>query len=1231
MFIPALFRPVSMMIPDYKLIATVILYSEGFENSKLLAQKMVQLYKLCSEQLSQQDHYDFGMRAVKSVLVMAGALKRASPNQNEDITLICALRDSNLPKFLSDDAVLFKGILSDLFPGVELPVIDYGALQIAIESCMVARNLQTVPAHVTKCIQLYETMRVRWGVMQVGPAGSGKTSVLHTLADALTKLFQDGVAGPDYRQVRTQTLNPKSVTMDELYGAVNFATMEWKDGLLGLAVRSAVNVTEEEHQWIVCDGPVDAVWIENLNTLLDDNKMLCLANSERIKLTPWVHMVFEVQDLAQASPATVSRCGMVYIDSMELKWDALIKSWMNTINDDEFDPELKTYLNILFEKYFEELLTFAKKKCAYMIHQVEVSKIDMLCTILKSLILQIPNVNLMEESDVKSYICKIWIWASLWSIGSNFMEASRVLLERHMRKLVENQVSSDLPADSLWEFRINPETKLWEKWEKIIPPFVFNPNMPFFEMLVPTSDTVRFGYVTEILFKAGHPVMFTGETGVGKSVIAKQILSKLAEDDVIPVFINFSAQTSSSRTQEMIEARLEKRKKTLLGAPIGKKLIYFVDDVNMPKLETYGAQPPIELLRQFLDFKGMFDRDKMYWKEIADVILGAACGPASGGRNPLSPRFVRHFSLLSFPSPNTGTLVGIFGGIIVGFFSDFTKSIWNLAEPVVLAAVTMYERISQELLPTPTKSHYVFNLRDLSKCIQGVLQADTATYTTQIQVLKLFHHEAMRVFHDRLINDDDKDYFKNLMKEISMKYFESAVVSEGESLMFGDFMIFGQSRENRVYEEITNIDKLKAVLFDYLQDYNGVTGKEMNLILFQDAVEHILRLSRLLRSERGNGLLVGLSGMGKQSIARLASHINGYQCMQIELTRGYDQSSFREDLRKYYTNAGVNNNPTVFLMNDTQIVKEEFLEDINNILNSGEVPNLFEADEYEKIILNTRNACVEENQKDMTRDGIYEYFISRVRANLHVVLCMSPIGDAFRRRCRMFPSLVNCCTIDWFVKWPPEALYTVAIGSLASIAKNDEQCESLSTVCVIMHESVEAAAEQYYEDLKRHYYTTPSSYLELLKQYHVLYKERVTAIIAKRDRIANGLGKILETNEVVAVMGEELKILLPIMEQKNIEMKDTVAKLEKDSAAADAIKKIVAQDEADAHIKATETQELADDATRDLETVMPQLRTAQEALKSLNKNDINEIKVFQKPPKLVQFVMEAVCILLNAK
>ncbi|XP_052869496.1 dynein axonemal heavy chain 6 [Anopheles cruzii] len=1227
----ALFRPISMMVPDYALIAEVILYSEGFEGSKMLAKKMVQMYKLCSEQLSQQDHYDFGMRAVKSVLVMAGALKRASPDQPEEVTLISALRDSNLPKFLANDALLFNGILSDLFPTVELPEPERGELQTAIEQCMIERNLQPVPELVLKTLQLYETMVVRWGVMLVGPTGSGKTTVLQMLASAFEKLYAEQVPGRLFRPVRTQTLNPKAVSMDELYGFVNLATMEWRDGLLGLAIRSAVGETDEIHQWVVCDGPVDAVWIENLNTVLDDNKMLCLANSERIKLTAWVHMVFEVQDLAQASPATVSRCGMVYLDPLHLGWTSIVRSWLNTVQHLNLDGDLKQHLLTLYERHYAKVTTFVQRNCKWSIAQVNISKLMLMTKLLYLLLQGTAGLHLMERGEAKHYVFKMFTWSLLWSFGGNLLDDSKVRFEQHYRSLLDEEELGLLPKDTLWDFRINTKTRTWESWNAIHPKFVYNPGVPYFELLVPTLDTTKYGFVGEMLLQHQCPVMFTGDTGVGKSVLAREVLNRLMQVNVIPIVVNFSAQSDSGRTQEIIESRLERRKKTLLGAPINRKIVVFIDDVNMPKLDRYGSQPPIELLRQFADFRGVYDREKMYWKEIVDVTLGAACAPPGGGRNVLTPRFIRHFALFSLPSPSSDTLKTIFKALLGGFLNDFSMAIRPLAEPVVETAVSVYERILAELLPTPKKSHYVFNLRDLSKCIQGVLQADSSSYINPIQLMRLFYHESLRIFYDRLINDEDKAYFKQLLQDCCEKYFETTIVQPEETIMFGDFIVFGQAPDDRVYEEIKEMKKLKTVLSDYLEDYNGSVGTEMNLVFFTDAIEHIVRLARLLRSERGNGLLVGVSGMGKQSLAKLAAHINGYQCHQIALRRGYDHGCFREDLRRIYWIAGVLNKATVFLITDTQIVHESFMEDINNILNSGEVPNLFEGDEYEKIILNARQPCIESGYPNQTRDGIFEFFTKRVRTNLHVIVCMSPVGDTFRRRCRMFPSLVNCCTIDWFVKWPAEALRSVAVGSLKDVSDNEVQCKHLAQICVMVHESVESISERFYREMRRHYYTTPSSYLQLLHQYRVLVQKRIETILHKKDRIANGLSKILETNQVVAEMGEELKKFVPILEEKSRNMKDLLAKLDKDNVTAENVKKSVAKDEAEAKVKASETQEIADEAAKDLEIVLPTLQAAQDALKSLNKNDINELRVFQKPPKLVQFVMEAVCILLGAK
>ncbi len=774
----ALFRPFAMMVPDYGLIAEVILFSEGFEDPKNLARKMVQMYKLCSEQLSQQDHYDFGMRAVKSVLVMAGSLKRDRAKESEASVLLTALRDSNLPKFLSEDSVLFNAILSDLFPGVRLPEHDYGQLQAHIQKAMVEKHLEVTSSQTKKVIQLYETMVVRHGVMLVGPTGGGKTTVYEVLQRALTSLSEAGISHPDYKPVNTYVLNPKSISMGELYGEVNTATGEWTDGLLANQVRFSCNagITSADHQWIICDGPVDALWIENMNTVLDDNKMLCLANSERIKLTPHIHMMFEVQDLAVASPATVSRCGMVYVDPVELGWKPYVKRWIETLT--KLDEGRKEYLLSLFDTFVSKGLYFVRKSLSEAIPQVDIAKIATLTYLLEELLFGTDtkvDISKLEDDQVRSVLANVFFFAFVWGLGGNLTESSQEAFDNHVRDAFGEIREVKMPGvGTVFDYYIdfsaaNPSL---QNWESLVPTFQYNREIPFFDMLVPTVTTVKYSFVMSKLLNGCHPVLFTGITGVGKSVIAKDCLKSLEAKNTIPVLINFSAQTSSKRTQEIIESKLEKKRKNIMGAPNNKKIVIFVDDLNMPRLDRYGAQPPIELLRQYQDFRGFYDRDKLFWKEISDVTLAAACAPPGGGRNPVTPRFIRHFSKFCVPTANERTLASIFNQITNGFFAEgFSKPVQKAAQNVVAAAVEIYARMSTDLLPTPAKSHYIFNLRDLSKCIQGVLQADSSVIREEVNVFDLFCHESMRVFHDRLINLEDKTYFCNILAEITSKQF----------------------------------------------------------------------------------------------------------------------------------------------------------------------------------------------------------------------------------------------------------------------------------------------------------------------------------------------------------------------------------------------------------------------------------------------------------------------------
>ena len=1239
----ALFRPITVMVPDFGLICENMLMAEGFETAVVLGKRFFTLYDLCKRLLSAQMHYDWGLRAIKSVLVVAGGFKRAEPDMDEGGILMRALRDFNIPKIVADDMTVFMGLLGDLFPGLDPPRKRDMEFEKLVEKCTLDNDLHPDDEFILKSVQLGELLEIRHCVFVMGPAGCGKSKAWQILAQAkneaqqrFTHLFPNQ-STKDGGKVTAKDVNPKSIETSELYGYVNMATREWKDGLLSSTMRDLGNDPDKNPKWIMLDGDLDANWIESMNSVMDDNKILTLPSNERITLFPHMRMIFEIRDLKHATPATSSRAGILFIsDDAGYQWRCIVKAWISSRSEEDgYTAELKEELAQHFETYIGPTLFQIKKDFHSIIPVVDVQSVETMFHLLAGLLTED-----VVKGELRPLLETYIVFACVWAFGSPLFTKDNVNYKKEFSSWWKSEFKTvKFPSrGEVFDYFVDLETKKFEPWSKIVPVIEYDSSMEMSSITVPTPETVSVDFMCDILLPRRNPVMLVGEAGTGKT---QQLTGKLrqmqteSEGDYVFSTICFNYYSDSFSLQTILEQSLEKKAGINFG-PKGKaKLIYFIDDLNMPQLDAYMTQTSISLMRTHFDYQHWYDRQKFTLKNIHNCQWVSAMNPTAGSST-VNPRLQRWYMVFAIELPGGESLYAIYNTFLEGHLKEFGEECQKLSSNLIRAALTVQTQVSQTFRKTAVNFHYEFNIRHLTRVFTGLLGSRPEQFKDPDKFVRMWLHESERVYGDILVSYEHLAQYQKLSQGVAKKLFPSVSIDRFYAKENPDPLIYCHFAEgdlnDKLYDEIGSFDALGDILNNALKEYNEINAV-MDLVLFIDAMKHICRVTRVINNSGGHALLVGVGGMGKQSLSRLSAFVCGYTTVQIQISQAYTINSspgLKEDIRMMYTKAGVKEEGICFLFTDAQIADEKFLVYLNDLLSSGDIPGLFAADEKEEVINSVRSRVKAAGMPD-TQDNCWRFFISQVQMNLHMCLCFSPVGDDMSRRARRFPALINCTSIDWFQDWPQSALLSVTqkfLSNLEGGLGDEDVTESVIKFMPWSFELVNKVAAEFKVAEKRDVYTTPKSFLELLGFYKRMLLTKREETNAAIERLDTGLTKLLETSESVAAMEEELQVKSVEVAEKKEKAEGIADVVGKEKAVVDEQAAAAAVEGEKCDVIAKEAAEIQASAEKDLEKAEPAVREAEAALDTLDKKELGECKGMAKPPPGVDDVFSSVLVLL---
>ncbi|KAI9836369.1 MAG: hypothetical protein M1819_001398 [Sarea resinae] len=1274
-----LFRSVAMSKPDKELIAEVMLYSQGFNQAKQLSKQTVPFFDSCSARLSKQAHYDFGLRALKSVLVSSGGLKRAritmaggdlGPEEEiEPQIMVQSLRETISPKLIREDVELIKEIQAESFPDVAYIPASLSDLQDNIRSIAAARHLVVNDTWMTKVLQLYQILNIHHGVMMVGSSGSGKSAAWKVLLQALQQI--EGVEGVCH------VIDSKVMSKDALYGNLDSTTREWTDGLFTSILRKIVdNLRGEDSKrhWIVFDGDVDPEWVENLNSVLDDNKLLTLPNGERLNLPPNVRIMFEVETLKYATLATVSRCGMVWFSDDTVTSDMMVANYLDSLRSIPFEDldedtvatgqtsakalTIQSQTADLLQQYLttDSFIQKALTEARHFNHIMEFTEIRMLNTLfslLNKACRSMIEYNIqhsdfpLDPEQVESFVSKKLLLALVWSLTGDCPLTERQVFGEYVSGLTTFGSPVLGETTSLIDFDVSLPKAEWVPWQSQVPSIEVNTHsITQTDVVIPTLDTVRHEEVLYSWLAEHKPLLLCGPPGSGKTMTLFSALRKLPNMEVVG--LNFSSATTPDLIIKTFEQYCEYRK-TLNGVilsptQIGRWLVIFCDEINLPAPDKYGTQRVISFIRQLVEQNGFWRTSDKTWVSLDRIQFVGACNPPTdAGRTPLGSRFLRHAPLIMVDYPGELSLFQIYGT----FNSAVLKVIPSLrgySEPLTKAMVQFYLESQQRFTPK-IQPHYVYSPRELTRWVRGVYEAIRPLESLTVEgLVRIWAHEALRLFQDRLVAEDERKWTEEAGKRIALEHFPTI---DEEKALSGPILFSNWLSKYYVPVERDQLrDFVKARLKTFCEEEVDVP-----LILFNDVLDHVLRIDRVFRQPQGHLILIGVSGSGKTTLSRFVAWMNGLKVFQIKVHGKYSAEDFDDDLRDVLRRCGCKGEKICFIMDESNVLDSGFLERMNTLLANAEVPGLFEGDEFASLM----TACKEGAQRQGllldSQEELYKWFTQQIIKNLHVVFTMNPPEEGLSSKAATSPALFNRCVLNWFGDWSDQALFQVGTELTQSVDLDRPNFKALDSIpvayrdlnlpashreavvnsMVYIHYSLQHFNQRLLKQQHRKTFLTPRHFLDFVAQYVKLYNEKREDLEEQQRHLNVGLEKLRDTVDKVRDLRTSLAEKKKQLEKKDAEANEKLQRMVADQREAEQRKATSLEIQAALEKQEKEVATRKEVVLNDLANAEPAVLEAQKSVSNIKRQHLTEVRSMGNPPSGVKLALEAVCTLLGHK